>query len=649
MTSQPRTYLGPRENRIEIPSPGPFGWIHSVFRTSDSEIIHKCGLDAFFFLRFLRMLLMIFVPLGCLILPVLLPINYLGGKGKSFRNGATKTRWNMVGLDQLAWGNVKPEDSNRYWAHLAMAVVVVVYVCVIFFDELRNYIRIRQHYLTSPQHRRHASAKTVLVTAIPSDFLSEKALNELFNVFPGGVQNIWINRDFRALADKVKMRNNIACKLETAETKLIVKCNELAAKNFSLENYEHAKKADVDHILYPVVIPPSDDNVSSLDSAFQVATATMDESAPNHGEMKMLPVLMSHHVGKFEEKTSSCLGNIDAEGAEQPAWTRYLEQKYRPTMHLPIFGWEWMPKFGKKVDTIEYCRKELSQLNQDIEVDQQNPERFPIMNSAFIQFNHQIAAHMACQTVIHPIPKQMATRVVEVSPHDIIWSNMSVKWWEHYVRTSGVIAIICVMVISWALPVAFTGLLSQLAYIQGAFAWLSWIGTLPESILSAMQGVLPALCMAILMALLPICLRLLSRAQGLQTGKGIGLMVQNYYFAFLFVQLFLVVAIAASFSTIVDNITEVTSWPEILAQNIPKSSNYFFSYMILQAMSVSAGALVQIVELINWFFLAPVMDFTAREKWARMTNLNEIHWDTFFPVYTTLASIGRSPAVTMII
>lgn len=75
----------------------------------------------------------------------------------------------------------------------------------------------------------------------------------------------------------MKTRNNVACKLETAETKLIVKCSNLAAKNASSKNCKHAKEADVDHRSYPMAtLPVSDDNISSLDSALQVASATMD-------------------------------------------------------------------------------------------------------------------------------------------------------------------------------------------------------------------------------------------------------------------------------------------------------------------------------------------------------------------------------------
>ena len=108
----------------------------------------------------------------------------------------------------------------------------------------------------------------------------------------------------------------------------------------------------------------------------------------------------------------------------EPVWKKYLEEKERETMRLPIFGWEWMlslPLIGAKVDTIDYCRKEVARLNVEIEEDQKDPERFPLMNSAFIQFNHQVAAHMACQAVSHHTPNQMAPRVVEISPNDVLW------------------------------------------------------------------------------------------------------------------------------------------------------------------------------------------------------------------------------------
>lgn len=811
---QPRTYLVPDRERTTPSPPGLFRWIGPVFRTSSSEFIQKCGLDAYFFLRYLRMLLKIFIPLGVLILPVLLPLNRVDGKGTTSQNGTDNgPHWSVTGLDQLAWGNVKPEHTHRYWAHLVMAVIVVFYVCAIFFDELRGYIRMRQAYMTSPQHRLRASATTVLVTAIPPSWLNIDSLDTLFDVFPGGVRNIWINRNFDDLNEKVKERNDLALKLEAGETDLIMKCKKAALKQAKAEaksagkskskvadrekeatdnrasqmamgpgissgdphqahtlreilhrnpegsnGHSHKKSAESARsagVFDPAIAaagavglgveklgksvlgglkkvengldgkltrtggfvapedgmragdrntsPANEDSPTDQIMAGpmhsipaprtpedQTSQATFPEktappkrpswksrvsshrsktSVPEPDEYPLTasdtPVESSNRRGsaktnssKDKKKRQSLKEGEKVEGEEypiaynedfdnedygEPVWKKYIRAKDRDTMRLPIFGWKWMPSLwliGQKVDTIDYCRKEVARLNLEIEVDQQNPERFPLMNSAFIQFNHQVAAHMACQAVAHHVPKQMAPRVVEISPDDVIWDNMSIRWWERYLRTFGIVLLVCAMVVGWAFPVAFTGLLSQLSYLEGTFTWLEWLSKLPDWFISAIQGILPALFLAILMALLPLMLRFLSRTQGLHTGMAIELTVQNYFFAFLFVQLFLVVTIASSFSAILENITNVTSWPELLAQNIPKSSNYFFSYMILQAMSVSAGALVQIFGLISWFILAPILDSTARKKWARTTNLNQMQWGTFFPVYTTLASIG---------
>ncbi|KAL4958518.1 hypothetical protein BDW69DRAFT_418 [Aspergillus filifer] len=781
---QPRTYLVPDRERTKPSPPGIFKWIPPIFKTSSSEFLQKCGLDAYFFLRYLRMLLKIFLPLGCIILPTLLTLNKVGGKDQTYKNGTdTGDRWNVTGLDQLAWGNVAPENTDRYWAHLVMAVIVIVYVCAVFFDELRSYIRLRQAYLTSPQHRLRASATTVLVTAIPKKWLSVDALEGLYDVFPGGIRNIWINRNYDDLNEKVKERDKLALKLESALTELIIKCKKAQMKKAKAEakksggrSAEQREKEQADakaskiamgagissgdphqaHTLREVLhrddtkaprtekrkhlnpLEPAiglagavGQGVGKLGkSAFGMVTGHGHSASKNglgrpdsitdentadrgdaegsaaapgssHGESSHpkrpfwrgrpsnhskssnrtepdeLPLtapespvdmpdgelsgsddsspvranagnefnLKQNDGAEVDDDTYPVAYNEDYEKEDlgEPLWEKYVKRKDRDTMRLPIFGISWMPSIwliGKKVDTIDYCRKEVARLNLEIEIDQQNPEKFPLMNSAFIQFNHQVAAHMACQAVSHHVPKQMAPRTVEISPDDVIWDNMSIKWWERYLRTFGIYAIVIGMVIGWAFPVAFTGLLSQLSYLEDAFTWLQWIGRMPEWLISAVQGILPPLFLAILMAILPLLLRFLCRTQGLQTGMGIELTVQNYFFAFLFVQLFLVVAIASSFSTIFNNITDVTSWPELLAQNIPLSSNYFFSYMILQALSVSAGALVQIFSLISWFILAPILDGTARRKWARTTNLNQMQWGTFFPVYTTLASIG---------
>jgi hypothetical protein len=624
--SQPRTYLVPERERTSPPPRGPLAWILPVFRTSNSEFIQKCGLDAYFFLRYLQMLLKIFIPLAVVILPTLLPLNELGGRGPDFAVGKYSSSQNVTGVDLLAWGNVTPAHTERYWAHLALAILVIIYCWYIFFDELQKYISIRQTYLTSPQHRLRASATTVLINAIPEKYMSAEALDGLYDVLPGGVRNIWINRDFDELLQKVQKRNDLANKLEVAETALIIEC----AKAHAKKHGEKSKKGDDKQKM-----PIKETDKTPLNHQSPV-TPRANPSATVNGKNSVKDAAEYPHAYNV---------NYDEDDDGEPLWKKYVKPKDRDTMRLPIFGWDWMislPLLGKKVDTIYYCRKEIARLNVEIEDDQQKPEKYPLMNSAFVQFNNQIGAHLACTAPSHNIPKQMAPRLIEISPDDVLWDNMSIRWWERYLRSGAVFLVVVGLIIGWAFPVTFTGLLSQLTYLGNLSPKLNWINKLPTSLKAVIQGVLPPALLAALMALLPVILRFLAKTQGTETGMGVELSVQNYYFAFLFVQVFLVVSISSGITTVLTDLAKnIGNAPGLLAANLPKASNYFFSYMLLQAFSTSGGALVQIGGLLTWLFLSRLLDSTARQKWARQTNLPQVQWGTFFPVYTNLACIGK--------
>ncbi|KAI9892076.1 MAG: hypothetical protein M1814_001782 [Vezdaea aestivalis] len=591
----PRSYLVPEIERFAPPPTGWLNWIRPVFKTKDKEFIQKSGLDAFFFIRYLFMLLKIFVPLTCVVVPILIPINQVGGRGSTFALGKTNGATNVTGLDQLSWANVKPENSNRYWAHCILAVGVIVFCCFVFYQEMFYYIGIRQDYLTAPQHRTRASATTVLVRSVPDRLLDDATLRKMFSNCQGGVKNIWINRNFDNLLDKTKIRLQLSKELELAEMNLIVKCNEIHQKRMK-------KKKSSDDVEAPMSSPDSDQR-------------------PESGETM---------AGKVRE----------------PLWKQYITQKDRETMRLPMYGWNWvwaLPswlRFGKKVDTIDFCRSEVAKLNKEISEAQANPEKYPHVNSAFIQFHNQVAAHLACQALGNKLPKEMTPRIIEIDPKDVIWDNMSIKWWEQYLRTAAILVLVLGLIICWAIPVTFASAASNLSYLQ-TIAWLKWLGALPKWFRSVVQGILSPALLGALLALLPVILRLLSRLQGIETGMGVELSVQNYYFGFLFVQLFLFVSIASGLTVIAQQLVEnVTNIPSLLAANLPKASNFFLSYIILQGLTVSAGALLQVGPLIGLFILAKLFDKTARQKWFRETNLQQVQWGSFFPVYTNLACIG---------
>ncbi|GAM87437.1 hypothetical protein ANO11243_054610 [Dothideomycetidae sp. 11243] len=793
---RPKTFLVAERQRVPIPQSGPYQWILPLFTMPNSTVISKCGLDAYFFLRYLRMLLKIFVPMAAIILPILLPINKY--------SGPPPANTTVSGVNVLGWQHIGPTHYRRTWAHLILAILVVVWVCYVIYQELRGYIRIRQAYLTSPRHRIRASATTVLVRGIPRKWLSVEALNGLYDVFPGGIRNIWINRDFDELLEKVELRDKIAKKLESAETTLIKNCvkkhrqaEEKKAKEDGVKMTKEQKKdymaqedakanrvaesqgvssgdphqmsknihdaaanpeAEDDpelredqrsgHVLarnplkfvgqgvgaigyglsalgkkgkgivgevtgdITTGITKTDAVLSSVNrdelrhqdtqvdneyteqdaqnggaKGFLARTATKVKAykkeapiafpspQPNLVEMGEYPLtdLARTHTNATDRPEPRMASSKWAEALRktqfwrkktedeiepdypvainedytedqdgEPEWLKYIKAKDRETIRLSDTGLlSHLPFMGRKVDKIYHLRKELARLNAEIEYDQADAERFPLMNSAFIQFNHQVAAHMACQSVSHHIPHHMAPRIVEISPSDIIWTNMSIKWWEAYVRTGLVIVVSIALIVLFAIPVSFTGALSQISTAAHKFHWLAWLARSPTVVISIIQGVLPPILLSLLLILVPIIYRALVKQQGVPTGTDQELGVQQYYFLFLFIQVFLVVSVSSSLTSLFTSLyNSPTGILSLLALDLPRAANYFFSYMIVQSLSNSAGALLQLGTLIFAFVLGPMLDSTARQKWRRQTELQNVQWGSYFPPFTNFAVIG---------
>ncbi|KAH7108911.1 hypothetical protein EDB81DRAFT_673191 [Dactylonectria macrodidyma] len=820
---KPKTYLVPPRERTGSPPPAFLKLILRLWNFSDRELIRKCGLDAFFFLRYLKTLLVIFIPMSAIMMPVLISVNYFHGKShkinESHEDTSGRNNSEVTGLDTLAWGNVSPNHTAWYAVHLVVAVLVIIWVCTVFYLELRVYIKVRQDYLTSAEHRLKASATTVLISSIPAKWLTEEALRGLFDVFPGGVRNIWLNRDLSWLLQKISQRNQVHLKLEAAETSLIKaatraenkrrdakeaktrKCiatramekKERAARNvrrdeeaqriandikstgpeeredFSQRDAKRLKqwygisdslfattRQRLEELMNPSVQYGSeqtrDDTEhsqvgfehrkilsttrspqqisrfrqgiqetvrnagSEVDRALKITNGFVPTSSGDdfghrndyytsvetgsipkglrrnmirentvrtldagdtydtqetkwwqfwkppsgsyvspvpQGTCSAVPVSKdSYSITNKDKEESVPIQEYTQNYEEGAVWKKYLQKTDRPTHRLPLFGKTWLPGIpllSRKVDTIFQCREELDKLNREIEEAQGAPERFPLMNSAFVQFNQQAAAHMACQSEIHHVPQTMAPRIIEIAPKDVIWENMAFTWWKEWQRKVIVTVILLIAVSLWAIPVAWTAALSQVGEIIQESELLS---SLKESetlknAARAIAGVLPTIILALVLFLIPFLLDFLAEFQGAKTKSQKVEFVQIWYFAFLFIQLFLVVSIASFFAVSLDqllnNVKQLQTASDVLnmlATNLPKAANYFFSYMILQALSTSSATLLQGGAIFVWYVVARALDSTARDKWSRNARLSNVRWGAFFPMYTNFACIA---------
>ncbi len=481
-------------------------------------------------------------------------------------------------LDLIAFGNVQ-NTKNRFYAHTFVAWIFYSFVFYVVMRESIYYINLRQAYLLSPLYANRMSSRTVLFTSVPKDYLDEAKLRRMFGK---QVKNLWIGNDCEEIEDLVEQRDKVAMKLEAAETKLVTMSNK-------------ARLAEV-----------------------------------KKG---------SHH----EEGTELANNSVDGESGSVAA--RWVQPKQRPTHRLKFL-------IGKKVDTINWCRSELERLIPMIDAKQKSYRagEGTFICSVFVEFYTQAEAQAAYQSLAHHQPLHMSPRFIGINPEEVIWKSLKINWASRVVRNIATSAFVFALIIFWAIPVAFVGALSNISSLSSKgpdgqaplLPWLSFINKIPSTILGLVQGLLPTILLAVLMALLPIVLRWMARLAGKPSLSSVELRVQNTYFVFQVIQVFLVTTISsaasASVVAIIQNPTSVTS---LLGQDLPKASNFYISYFILQGLTISSGAVLQLVGVILYKVLGKFLDSTPRKMYKRFCSLSGLGWGTVFPIYTLLTTIGE--------
>jgi hypothetical protein len=85
------------------------GWLTSIFKADYTKIKDINGLDCYFFVRFLRMMVRIMLPIWILSWAVLFPLTYVDSEVASH-----------AGLEKFMIGNVAANRQSRYVGHLIL-------------------------------------------------------------------------------------------------------------------------------------------------------------------------------------------------------------------------------------------------------------------------------------------------------------------------------------------------------------------------------------------------------------------------------------------------------------------------------------------------------------------------------------------------
>ncbi|KAF5369002.1 hypothetical protein D9758_003059 [Tetrapyrgos nigripes] len=684
---EPRTYVPPKSRRIGPLTPSFRGvldlktslsWPWAVFMADPEDIKRANGLDAYFFVRFLRMMVKVFLPIWLISWAVLLPVTSVGTgvPGHS-------------GLDKFIFGNVASSDSDRYAAHLILMYLFTGWVFYNIYREMGHFVTTRHLHLIDPAFAKTVQANTVLITGIPAKYLTYTALRTVFDPLPGGVKTIWINRNLGELPDVYDRRLELCNKLEGAETKLLG-----VAANLRMEELKEREKAakggkgEKD--------PES--ATSSTDAGPKSISDIPESLRPTHklgflglfGEKVDTINWCREEIKKctdaLEEGRSQIPGYAAMKKAERKREKNATDTRIDADLDADSdedFGTQHgvvgiVSKVGGKVG---YAGKRVGGKVEGVvrkrtrpQVERHesaNPEEqaeakdeaaagtkpgqdtaahanqpYPPLNAAFITFNRQISAHLASQALVHHDPYRMSQKHLSVSPSDVIWGNLGLNEYEMRVRFLIGWGITAALIIFWAIPVAFVGIVSNIYTVCSTASWLGWICRLPSVVVGIISGILPPVLLAVLMALLPIVLRLLASFSGIPKKSGVELSLMDRFFMFQVVHSFLVMTLSAGIvSSLNGLINDPASTPSILAQNLPLASNFFLTYIILQGLSGTAGGFLQAVPLVIYYVKLYLLGSTPRSVYQIKFAPPSVAWGTLFPSITLLTVITLSYSI----
>ncbi|KAA1477844.1 DUF221-domain-containing protein [Dentipellis sp. KUC8613] len=222
-----------------------FGWILPTIRTSEYAVLQIVGLDAAVLLNFFKMSFYLFSVCSICAVCVLMPINLKSNIGIGDETG-----------EDDDWSKLDPEkpkmpkdrdwldlisDANSYLSvHLLFTYLFTLLALRFIYKNYKRFIRARQLFSLELVHS--IAARTVMVTDLPPQLRSERAIAEHFENMNLSVESVSVCREVGGIKALIDKRTHALLELENAWVKYV-------GNPSTVESYDpsdHAMLADGD-------------------------------------------------------------------------------------------------------------------------------------------------------------------------------------------------------------------------------------------------------------------------------------------------------------------------------------------------------------------------------------------------------------------
>ncbi|KAI2603260.1 DUF221-domain-containing protein [Hypoxylon fragiforme] len=300
----------------------------------------------------------------------------------------------------------------------------------------------------------------------------------------------------------------------------------------------------------------------------------------------------------------------------------------------------------ENVDSIEWLRKKIKEEDAEIEDARKAYEIGETHGGAavFVEFTTCAEAQRACQQVASSNLLALGPRYTGVLPNEVIWKNLTTPPARRISEEGTALMIVVATIVFWSIPSGLIGLISNIGYLAENYEWLSFLKNLPEPVIGLLSGLVPPLATSWLSKLVPGIFRYIFKSFGCPTNTATELKVQKWYYIFQVIQVFLVTAVfsgaAPVAAELMKRVKDPTSIPELLARQLPKASNFYLTYFIIQGTTSAADNLLNYSDLLSYLFYDYFFDKTPRQKFTSYTSMKGIAWGKLYPKFANFAIIA---------
>ncbi|KZF26830.1 DUF221-domain-containing protein [Xylona heveae TC161] len=516
-----------------------FGWIPTLIKISDEEVLASAGLDAFVFLSFFRMAKKYLAVTLFFALVVILPVNvhYENDWGWTDTNSTEPSipwvePWTVSqGLTTLKKSKRKDHPPTTHlWMYVAFTYLFSIFAFYLLIVETKRIIRIRQDYLGSQST---ITDRTIRLSGIPPEFRSEDKIKDFIEKLEiGKVESVTLCRNWKELDDLIAQRDQVLRKLEEAWTVFLGK-----------------RRVERNLESLPVAQPLPPDP---------------------------LPLQSG------EDEESRLLNDVEATEAHSAPYARK-----RPATRI------WYGRFNlqsKKIDAIDYYTEKLRQLDEKITTARQ--KEYPPMPLAFVSMDSVAACQMAIQAILDPLPMRFLANPAP-APSDVVWRNTYISRTSRMIRAWSITVFIAFLTVFWsALLVPIAGLLNLESIHK---VWPQLAETLEKHQIGGalVQTGLPTLILSLLNIAVPYLYNWLSNMQGMTSQGDVELSVISKNFFFTFFNLFVVFTVfgtAYNFYGFVDSfrdaLRDTTRVAYTLAASLQGLASFYVNLIILQGLGL---------------------------------------------------------------